>query len=54
VTDPVQDDQAQGDSASVRAAESPPQTELGDGGVGATGATYQAGGGATYQAGAAA
>jgi hypothetical protein len=45
VTDPVQDDQAQGDSAPAWAAEPPPQAEPSGGGV-----TGRAGGGATYQA----
>ncbi len=49
MTDPVQDDQVQGDSAPARAAEPPPQAEPGGGGV-----TGRAGGGVTYQAGVAA
>jgi hypothetical protein len=49
VTDPVQDGQAQGDSAPARAAEPQPQAEPGGGGV-----SDRAGGGATYPAGAAA
>ncbi len=50
---PVQDDQAQGNSAPARAAEPPPQAEPGGGGV--TGRLRaRIGGGATFQAGAAA
>ncbi len=49
MTDPVQDDQTQGDSAQARAAEPLPQAEPGGGSV-----TSRAGGGATYQTGAAA
>ncbi len=45
MTDPVQDDQTQGDSAPARAAELQPQAEPCGGGV-----TGRAGGGATYQA----
>ncbi len=51
MTDPVQDDQTQGDSAPARAAEPLPQAEPGGGSITSS---LRAGGGATYQAGAAA